>query len=408
MFNSPITAMQPPGLSASPADSTRLKRHALAFVLTIGVLSFFADFTYEGSRSILGPWLAVLGASGLAISVTTGAGELAGYALRLVAGPAADRTGAYWPIIIVGYVVQMASVPAMALAHTWPQAAALLVAERVGKALRNPPRDALLAHAGQRLGGYGWAFGLHEALDQAGALFGPLLVAAVLAAKGDYRLAYAALAVPAVLNLLLVVSARVMYPRPQELEPATVDLEGQGLHPDFWLYLAGAALVAAGFADYPLIAFHWHRDGAVGVDWVPVLYAIAMAVSGTGSVVFGRLYDRHGLKVLIPLTLIGALFAPLVFYGNFTVALIGAALWGLGMGVHESVIPAALAHRVPAHRRASAYGLFTAGYGVAWFAGSVVIGVLYQWSIAAMVLFCLLCQIAAVPLFSRVARARVS
>ncbi len=386
-------------------ESTQIKRRALAFILTIGALSFFADFTYEGSRSVLGPWLGVLGASAFAISSTTGAGELAGYALRLLSGPAADRTGAFWPIIITGYVIQMLSVPAMALVHTWPQAAALLVAERVGKALRNPPRDALLAHAGRRLGGYGWAFGLHEALDQTGALFGPLLVAAVLASKGDYRMAYAALGVPAALNLTLVLVARLTYPRPQELEGEPVDLAGRGLRSDFWIYLAGAALVAAGFADYPLIAFHWHRDGAVGVEWVPILYAIAMAVSGTGSVVFGRLYDRHGLKVLIPLTLASALFAPLVFYGSFGVALAGAAVWGLGMGVHESVIPAALAHRVPATRRASAYGLFTAGYGIAWFAGSVVIGALYQWSILAMVAFCMLCQLAALPLFSRVARA---
>ena len=386
-------------------ESTQIKRRALAFILTIGALSFFADFAYEGSRSVLGPWLGVLGASAFAISSTTGAGELAGYALRLLSGPAADRTGAFWPIIITGYVIQMLSVPAMALVHTWPQAAALLVAERVGKALRNPPRDALLAHAGRRLGGYGWAFGLHEALDQTGALFGPLLVAAVLASKGDYRMAYAALGVPAALNLTLVLVARLTYPRPQELEGEPVDLAGRGLRSDFWIYLAGAALVAAGFADYPLIAFHWHRDGAVGVEWVPILYAIAMAVSGTGSVVFGRLYDRHGLKVLIPLTLASALFAPLVFYGSFGVALAGAAVWGLGMGVHESVIPAALAHRVPATRRASAYGLFTAGYGIAWFAGSVVIGALYQWSILAMVAFCMLCQLAALPLFSRVARA---
>jgi MFS family permease len=276
------------------SDPARLKRRALAFVLTIGALSFFADFTYEGSRSVLGPWLGMLGASALAISASTGAGEFLGYALRLASGPATDRTGSYWPIIIAGYVLQMVSVPAMALVHSWPQAVALLLTERVGKSLRNPPRDALLAHAGQRLGGYGWAFGLHEALDQSGALFGPLLVAGVLAIRHDYRMAYAALAIPAALNLALVLGARWVYPRPQDLEARAVDFEGRGMHPGFWTYLAGAALVAAGFADYPLIAFHWHRDGAVGAEWVPILYAIAMAVSGTGSLLFGRLYDRGG------------------------------------------------------------------------------------------------------------------
>ena len=385
-------------------EPTRQRRRALAFVLTIGALSFFADFTYEGSRSVLGPWLGMLGASALAISASTGAGEFLGYALRLASGPAADRTGSYWPIIVVGYVLQMVSVPAMALAHTWPQAVALLLTERVGKALRNPPRDALLAHAGQRLGGYGWAFGLHEALDQSGALFGPLLVAGVLAVRHDYRMAYAALAIPATLNLALVLGARWVYPRPQDLEARAVDFEGRGMQRGFWTYLAGAALVAAGFADYPLIAFHWHRDGAVGAEWVPILYAIAMAVSGSGSLLFGRLYDRHGLKVLIPLTLASSLFAPLVFFGSFWFALAGAALWGLGMGVHESLIPAALARRVAPQRRASAYGLFTAGYGLAWFLGSIVMGVLYPISIVAVVAFCLVCQIAAVPLLARVSQ----
>ena len=166
--------MQPPRLdaAAAPLASPARKRQALAFVLTIGVLSLFADCTYEGSRSVLGPYLGLLGASALVISSVSGFGELAGYALRLLSGRAADRTQAFWPIILVGYSVQMLSVPALALAHTWSQAALLLVLERIGKGLRNPPRDALLAHAGQSLGGYGWAFGLHEALDQTGAVAG--------------------------------------------------------------------------------------------------------------------------------------------------------------------------------------------------------------------------------------------
>ena len=65
---------------------------------------------------------------------------------------------------------------------------------------------------------------------------------------------------------------------------------------------------------------------------------------------------------------------PLVFLGGFWLALVGAALWGLGMGVHEAIIPAAVATMVPHQRRASAYGLFTAGYGIFWFIGSVILG----------------------------------
>src|SRR5205814_2933835 len=140
-----------------------------------------------GSRSIIGPYLAFLGAGALAVGVITGFGELLGYALRLVSGRLADRTRQFWPITIAGYVVQMASVPLLALAGNWPVAALLIILERVGKATRNPPRDVMLSHAAREMG-YGWGFGVHEALDQFGALLGPLAVAAVLALGGEYRI----------------------------------------------------------------------------------------------------------------------------------------------------------------------------------------------------------------------------
>jgi len=383
---------------ATPSEACA-RRIAVRFVLMIGILSFFADFTYEGSRSIIGPYLATLGATGTVVGIVTGFGELAGYGLRLVSGRWADASGKYWPITIFGYAVQMAAVPALALTGNWPAAAALIILERVGKAIRNPPRDVMLSHAGKQVGGVGWVFGLHEALDQFGAMFGPLLVAAVLAHQGSYHRAFAVLLVPALINLSLVLLARALYPRPQDLEPESRPITGHGLPRAYWTYLAGAALVAAGFADYPLIAYHFHQAGTVPGDWVAILYAIAMAVSGTGSLVLGRLFDRWGFGVLIVLTVVTAGFAPLVFFGGFWPAMIGGAIWGIGMGVHESIIPAAVTPMVPTARRASAFGLFTAGYGVAWFAGSAAIGILYDVSLTATVAFCIATSLAAVPFF---------
>src|SRR6266581_6861416 len=185
---------------------SQAKATALKFVLLIGVMSLFADFTYEGSRSIIGPYLALLGASAAAVGIVTGFGELLGYGLRLVSGRRADRTGKYWPITIFGYIVQMSAVPLLALAGNWPVAALLIVLERVGKATRNPPRDVMLSHAAKQIGGFGWAFGLHEALDQFGALVGPLAVAGVLAVRhGGFRFAFAVLAVPAGIMLSILV-----------------------------------------------------------------------------------------------------------------------------------------------------------------------------------------------------------
>jgi MFS family permease len=384
--------------AASTADG-RTRRIALRFVLFIGILSFFADFTYEGSRSILGPYLASLRATALAVGVVTGFGELLGYGFRLVSGRLADSTGKFWPITIFGYVVQMLSVPALALTRSWPSAAVLIILERMGKATRNPPRDVMLSHAAKQAGGYGWAFGLHEALDQFGAMFGPLVVAAMLARHGSYHEAFAVLLAPALINLSFLSLARWLYPRPQDLETEPPMVESRGLPRIYWVYLAGAVLVAAGFADYPLIAYHFSRSNVVRSDWIAIFYAVAMAVSGTGSLLFGRLFDRFGFAVLIILTLVSALFAPLVFLGGFWAALAGAALWGLGIGVHESIIPAAVAPMVPVQRRASAFGLFTAGYGVFWFLGSAAIGALYEISVPLTVGFCMAAEMAAVPIF---------
>jgi predicted MFS family arabinose efflux permease len=300
--------------------------------------------------------------------------------------------------------VQMSSVPALALVDSWPAAAVLIVLERVGRAIRNPPRDVMLSHAGKQIGGYGWAFGLHEAMDQFGALFGPLAVAAILARNANYHLAFAVLLLPAAINLSLVALARLLYPRPQDLSTEPRIIETTGLPQVFWIYLAGAALVAAGFADYPIIAYHLDVAGVTSGEGIAVFYAVAMAVSGTGSLALGRLFDRFGFSVLVGLTLLSALFAPLVFFGGFWAALVGAAIWGLGMGVHESIIPAAVAPMVPAERRASAFGLFTAGYGVFWFLGSAVIGILYDISLPATVAFCVVAEFAAVPIFIRVGR----
>jgi len=384
--------------------SLHARQTALRFIVLIGILSFFADFTYEGSRSVIGPYLAALHASGTIVGIVTGFGELLGYGLRLFSGRWADRTGQHWPITIFGYVIQMASVPALALTATWPAAATLIILERIGKAIRNPPRDVMLSYAGKQAGGYGWAFGLHEALDQLGAMFGPLAVSAVLAHQGSYHEAFAVLLVPALVNLGLVLLARLLYPRPQDLEETPPASATIGLPRVFWIYLLGTTFVAAGFADYPLIAFHFAKSDTVPGQWIAIFYAIAMAVSSTGSLIFGRLFDRYGFTVLVALTLISAAFAPLVFLGGFWVALIGAAIWGLGVGVHESIIPAAVAPMVSARRRASAFGMFTAGYGIFWFLGSSAIGILYDLSLGWVIGFCVIMQLLAIPIFFWVGR----
>jgi MFS family permease len=379
------------------------KGAALKFVVLIGITSLFADMTYEGARSIIGPYLMLLGASGTMVGIVAGSGELIGYSLRLASGYISDRTGRYWAVTILGYIVNMLAVPLLALAVDLRIAIALVITERIGKAIRTPARDAMLSHAGQQLGS-GWVFGLHEALDQAGAVAGPLIVAGVLYVGGGYQAGFASLLMPALLCLSAVAAARLLYPHPQHLEVAPPELQSKGLPRSFWLYLAATGLIAAGYADFTLIAYHFQQAATVPATWVPLLYALAMGVDALAAILFGRLFDRAGLIVLAGAASLSALFAPLVFWGDFTGALLGMLLWGIGMGAQESIMRAAVAGMAPPNRRGTAYGIFNTGFGLCWFAGSALMGLLYDLSLPALILFSVLIQLAAIPLLIWVKR----
>ncbi len=385
--------------TAAPGAPRAAGRRALAFVVLLGVVSLFSDMTYEGSRSIWGPYLGTLGATGAIVGVVAGGGELLGYVLRLFTGALADRTRRYWTITIVGYAINLLAVPALALAGNWPVAAGLVIAERGGKALRTPARDAMLSYAAKDMGGAGWAFGLHEALDSIGGVLGPLIAALVLCLHGGYRHAFAWLLLPALGALVTLAIARAKFPQPQQLDPrpAPEIADARALR-DLKVFLVATALVAAGYADFALIAFHLARDHVVGSDVVPVLYAIAGLAGGATALVLGRLFDRRGLSVLLWTTLVPALYAPLVFLGGEWAALAGMVLWGIGFGAHDSLFRAAVAQRIPRERRATVMGVFNAIYGSAWFLGSVLLGVLYDVNPLYTVIAALVLQLVACPL----------
>lgn len=372
-------------------------RAALRFVLILGVVNLFADLTYEGARGIIGPFLGSLGTSAAVVGFVAGFGELAGYALRSVSGYFADKTHKYWLLTFVGYAINMLAVPAFALAGQWPLAAGLVIAERTGRAIRKPAVDAMLSHAGHSIGS-GWVFGLNAALDQLGAMTGPLVVALILFLKGGYRTGFAVLLVPALLCLAMLTVARLLYPRPHELEKRSAHrLEIDCLTPTYWTYLGAGVLIAAGFADFSLIGFHFEKVKTVPANVIPIFYAIAMGVDGLASLIFGRLFDKFGGNIALLAFSLSAAFAPFVFFGSFWFALFGMVLWGIGMGAQDSLLKAMLTGIVPSQKRSTAFGVFDTGYGIAWFIGSAVMGLLYDKSILAVVLFALGLQLAALP-----------
>lgn len=375
----------------------------------MGVVAMFGDMTYEGARGLVGPYLALLGASAAAVGFAAGLGEFLGYGLRLLTGALADRSRAYWPLVIAGYAVNLVAVPGLALVGSWQAAIALLLLERIGKAVRSPARSTLVSYAANRAGA-GAAFGLEEALDQLGAVSGPLLTAlAIWVARAEpvtaqYQLAFAVLLVPVLFNLGFVLFARRRFPDPEAFEGAPKQPLPQLGGLLRW-YIGAVMLLGLGFADWALVAFHATKEGVLGPQVVPLLYAGAMAVDALAALLFGRLFDRHGLAVLAVTTLVSAAFAPLVFLvSSGWVLAAGAACWAVGMGAQESIFKAAIATMVPKEARARAYGVFFAFFGLAWWVGSTVMGLLYERSLGAMVAFSVVTQLAAAPLFLVIAR----
>jgi MFS family permease len=378
---------------------------AFTFVLTMGIVNLFGDITYEGGASINGPFMASLGAGAALISITAGCGEFLGYALRSVSGWAADKTGRYWTITLVGYAINLFAVPGMALAGNWQMAAVLVLAERIGRAIRKPTVEAMLSYTTGELG-KGWVYAVNTALDEIGATIGPLFIALVLLLNGNYQTGYALLSISAVLALAALAVARVRFPVPSRLEQGRT-ASARGFTSSYWLYMLAGALFAAGLMSFEFISYHLSTAKVVTDHWIPVLLAIATGFGVIANLGLGRLYDQVGLPVILAAVFLTALFSPLVFFGGFYAALIGMLLWGVGYATQDTLLKAVVAGVLPEGQRNLAFGVFYAGYGVGWLFGSVVTGLLYDQSRIALVSFAIIVQLASLPVFA-IARQRQS
>jgi len=383
-------------------SEARKKKIALQFILLLGIVSLFGDITYEGARSIAGPYLGMLGASAAAIGLVAGLGEFLGYALRLASGFIADRAKAYWPLTILGYGL-LCAIPLMAFAGQWHLAALLLILERMGKGIRAPARDAILSHATKQVG-RGLGFGIHEAVDQIGAVIGPLIFSAVALYTGSYREGFIILWIPALLCMATLLLGRAKVPSPVELESSAEEVQNQ-YKPEkkfpkiFWLYGLFAFLSVAGFANFQIISYHFKLHSVVSDTQIPLLYAIAMGIDAVVGLLIGRIYDRVGLLCLAAVPLLTLPIPFLAFTHSYSFAVISVILWGAVMGIHETVMRAAIADLTGIEKRGTAYGIFNTIYGGAWFLGGTVMGLLYDYSILTLFVFTLVMEGISVMLF---------
>ena len=397
-------------------SDSRMKRRAFLLIILFGIISLFADMIYEGARSVNGPYLALLGANAAIVGFVAGAGELAGYGIRVLSGYFSDRTGWYWFFTFTGYGMLLA-VPAMALTGIWQFAAFFIVLERLGKAMRSPSKDTILSMVSSRVG-RGLGFGLHEAMDQIGAFLGPMVFAAVFtyysangtAAASDYRRGYMLLIIPFALMFLSLVIARFAVPEPEkyELTPADHSVIPEKFPPVFRAYALFSFFATCGFAVFTLIAFHLKYNSIVADAYIPVIYACAMLVDGAAAVIIGRVYDSRGMKLLLLMPVVTLPVALLTFSINIYAVLAGAALWGIVMAMHETIMKAAIADLTHISKRGLGYGIFNAVYGAALFAGGTIMGWLYSNSgYAAIVIFAASMELIAIVIYFRVLRGHI-
>jgi MFS family permease len=374
----------------------------MSFIILMGIVSLFGDITYEGARAVTGPYLQALGASAFVAGAVGGIGDFVGYSLRLASGYVADRTGAYWLLTFVGYGLIL-SIPLLAFTGYWQLAVVLIILERVGKAIRNPARDTMLSYATKKVG-RGWGFAVHEALDQVGAVIGPIAFSVVLLSHGTYQEGFKLLWIPALLTMVVLAVARKRFPSPVRFEipegPSRQAAKSR-LPRVFWLYTAFTLVSVAGFANFQLISYHLaaQPQPIVPDAQIPIVYAIAMAVDAVAALVVGRAYDRIGLTALLAIPLLTLPVAFLAFSTSYSSVVVGMILWGVVLGVHETIMRAAVADLAPIERRGFAYGIFNTMYGAGWGLGGVVMGALYGHSITYLVMFSVAMELASIPLF---------
>jgi MFS family permease len=375
------------------------KRTAYIAILSMGIVSMLGDIVYESGRGIAPDYLKFLGASAFLVGLISGAGEFVGYAMRLVSGSLADRSRAYWIFIFLGYGLILA-VPLIGFTSSIEVVMALLLLERLGKALRSPSRDAVVSIVSKGIGS-GKAFGLHEAIDQIGAIIGPLVLSGVMFyTANSYPVAFKILLIPYALMLVAIAYTYRKIGRRVDVEAKNISGERISLNRSFWIYCLAILLNTLGLIPVALILYAGSSIlQPLGQQWiVPLLYVVVQLVDAPMALVAGYLFDRVGVK-LLALPFILAIFpAFLTFYGGFTGVIAACIVFGVVLGMQESIYRAAIADLVPLNRRGTAYGIFNTALGLGTLLAGVIFGFFIDqsYSTITIMVFALVLQMGAI------------
>jgi len=391
------------------------KKRALKLIILFGIISLFGDIIYEGARSVNGPYLVMLGANAATVGLIIGIGELLGYGIRLISGYFSDKTKAYWLFTIVGYGL-LFTVPLLSLAGVWQLAAMFIISERIGKALRNPARDTLISKAAKQVG-TGFGFALHEFFDQIGAIIGPLIFMFFFLSIGpskltlsNYQQGYILQWIPFVLMMVFIFIAYYVSKNSREISvnEQKDEKEPSKLPKIFWLYTLFSFITTIGFVNFALIGYHLKVNNLMSDAQIPLFYAVAMAVDAIIALFIGKMYDRlknkrknekAGLMILLIIPIFSALIPAFAFSMNYMLIIISIVVWGIVMGAHETIMRAAVADITCIEKRGTGYGVFTTSYGFALFLGSILVGILYDYSLTSLIIILVTIEFISIPFF---------
>jgi MFS family permease len=379
-------------------------KSAYVAILLLGIVSLMGDVVYEGSRGLVTPYLEFLGASAFVITFVGRFGEFLGYALRLVSGKLADTTRAYWLFIFLGYGL-IVSIPLLGIPMVWQIAIILVLLERVGKAIRSPSRDAVLSIVSRGVGA-GKAFGIHELLDQIGAILGPLIVGGLMFyTSNNYNLTFSLLSLPFITLLIVLTYTFRRIGWRKTTEPAEIKTEkgGEKLGKAFYVYTLAVLLNTVGLIPYELILLKATETlKPTNQLWIiPLIYTLIQGVDAPSALLAGFAYDKFKIRVLILpfiLSVVPTFFA--MANADLTMLIVAAAFFGLVLGMQESIYRAAVAGFAPISSRGTAYGIFNTAYGVGLLTGGAAYGLMAELKIPylAVIVYVLVTQAFAVVL----------
>ncbi|MGQ9506636.1 MAG: MFS transporter [Candidatus Bathycorpusculaceae bacterium] len=387
---------------------SKINKAAYMGILLLGIVSLIGDVVYEGSGGIIPDYLKFLGATGVIAGLVVGFGEFLGNALRLFSGLLADTTRAYWLFIFLGYGL-IISVPLLGVSATLEIAIILILFERLGKALRAPSRDAVLSIVSKDVGA-GKAFGIHEFLDQVGAILGPLLVATLMfSTNNNYSYTFSFLFVPFLILLAVLAYTYKRISSKTVVETSKAAERRERLPKFFYIYTFAVLMNTVGLMSAKLILFRASELlNPQGLQWiVPLMYLLIQGVDAPTALIAGYAYDKFGIKILIlPFTfsIFPALFA---MSNNELSTLIAASVFsGLVLGMQESIYRAAVSRLTPMSSRGTAYGLFNVVYGFGELVSGGIFGLFIdlKMSIFPVMFYTVAFQIMAIALLLKVKR----